>query len=330
MSQYRHDYDRNPQAPRRGDSHQTQSSSSSSAYDTRRYNNNDADRRRDPQAQYDSDRHYHNPSSPSSYSSQAPPAPPPNKWTAAAQAAENHHTGMYDGGSSTGYRTWENVDDEPEDYENTEWLDRKTKKVQNESLMSTRRAVEKLHAADAVATENMTKLNYQGEQLYKAEGRLESAQSHVKVSDAKADHLKSLNRFFMIPSFGSGKAKRREALAKQEQREREARDEERRLDEQNRSERANRLQDIQDRDYSNRGAGMYTTPDGLERNDTEVEIDRNLDQLSSGLAKLKMMGQMMNTELDAQTGQVNRIMDRSDSTHDRLNVTTNKVQRMLR
>ncbi|KAJ3165739.1 Protein transport protein S9 plasma membrane t-SNARE [Geranomyces variabilis] len=324
MSQYRNDYDRSPQAPRRGDSQHP-----SSSYDTRRYNNNDSDRRRDPYDQQNNNDRYQKPSAPPSYSSHAP-QPPPNKWTAAAQAAENHHTGMYDGGSSTGYRTWENVDDEPEDYENSEWLDRKTKKVQNESLMSTRRAVEKLHAADTVATENMTKLNYQGEQLYKAEGRLESAQSHVKVSDAKADHLKSLNRFFMIPSFGSGKAKRREALAKQEQREREARDEERRLDDHNRMARAERLQDIQDRDYSNRGTGMYTTPDGLERDDTEVEIDRNLDQLSSGLAKLKMMGQMMNTELDAQTGQVNRIMDRSDSTNERLNVTTNKVQRMLR
>ncbi|KAJ3151880.1 Protein transport protein S9 plasma membrane t-SNARE [Geranomyces michiganensis] len=329
MSRYEN-YDRNPQAPRRHDSNAQSSYSASSASsryydDNNRYADTDRHRRGD-----DNNDRYHQPHSSATSNSSYPSNPPPNKWTAAAQAAENHHTGMYDGGSSTGYRTWENVDDEPEDYDNEGWLDRKTKKVQNESLMSTRRAVEKLNAADSLAAENMAKLNYQGEQLYKAEGRLESAQSHVKVSDAKADHLKSLNRFFMLPSFGSGKAKRREALAKQEQRDREARDEERRLDDQNRSARSGRLQEIQERDFGAGRAGMYTTPDGLERDDTEVEIDRNLDQLSSGLAKLKMMGQMMNTELDAQTGQVNRIMDRSDATNERLHVTTNKVQRMLR
>ncbi|KAI8916780.1 hypothetical protein DFJ77DRAFT_461265 [Powellomyces hirtus] len=248
-----------------------------------------------------------------------------NKWTAAAQAAEQHQGN----GPTTGYRSWETVDEEPEDYDNGEWLDRKTKKVQNDSLLSTRRAVSRLHEADNLATQNMQKLSHQSEQLYKSEARLESAQSHVKVSDAKADHLKSLNRFFMLPSFGSKKAKKREANAKRENEERMLREDEGRAGEHDRAVRLGRVEEIQNRDFKSSHSGAYTTPEGIERDDTEQEIDANLDQLSSGLAKLKMMGQVMNTELDAQRGQVNRIMDRSDITNERLNVTTGKVKRML-
>ncbi|KAJ3023273.1 Protein transport protein S9 plasma membrane t-SNARE [Thoreauomyces humboldtii] len=250
-----------------------------------------------------------------------------NKWTNAAAAAEQS---SHDNGMPAVQRSWETVDEEEEDYENEGWLDRKTKKVQNDSLMSSRRAVERLHATDAVATDNMAKLSYQSEQLYKAEGRLESAQTHVKVSDAKADHLKSLNRFFMLPSFGSKKAKKREAIAKKESEERAFREDERKLGEHDRAVRLGRIEDIQTRNFALQQGTTYSTPQFIERDDTEREIDDNLDQLSSGLAKLKMMGQVMNTELDAQRGQVNRIMDRSDITAERLNVTTNKVNRMLR
>ncbi|KND02707.1 uncharacterized protein SPPG_01790 [Spizellomyces punctatus DAOM BR117] len=257
-------------------------------------------------------------------SSMYPEEEPVNRWAAAAQAAES----AYNGGTSTGYRSWETVEEEPEDYDNSDWLERKTKKVQNDSLLSTRRALERLNETDSLAQQNMEKLAQQSEQLSKMDGRLESAHSHVKVSDAKADHLKSLNRFFMLPSFGSKKAKKKEAAAKREAEERAAREDERRLEEKERATRVERMQQVQGAQYTSVGR-MYTTPDGIERDDTEEEIDRNLDQISSGLSKLKMMGQIMNSELDAQNVQVNRLADRSESTNERLKVTTHKVQRII-
>ncbi|KAI8818622.1 uncharacterized protein EV422DRAFT_559589 [Fimicolochytrium jonesii] len=257
------------------------------------------------------------------------PAEPANKWTsAAAQAAEgNYH---HNGPLTTGYRSWETVDEEAEDYDSTEWLDRKTKKVQNDSLMSTRRAVERLNESDIIARENMVKLSGQSEQLYKAEGRVESATSHVKVSSAKADHLKSLNRFFMMPSFGSGKAKKREALARKEAEERAANEDERLRGDRERSKRLGKMEQLQDhQSYRGSSKGTYTTAQDIERDEVEEEIDGNLDQLSSGLSRLKMIGQLMNEELSAQRGQVDRILDKSNVAQERLNVTTHKVQRLL-
>ncbi|KAJ3036044.1 Protein transport protein S9 plasma membrane t-SNARE [Rhizophlyctis rosea] len=256
------------------------------------------------------------------------PAPAPaSKWAVAAQAAETQNQ---TGRSAYGGR-WEDVDEAPEDYEDSQWLEAKTKKVQNDSLQSTRRAVQRLNETEAVGESNLTRLNQQSEQLYNIERRLDSAEHHAKASDAKADHLKSLNRFFLLPSFGGRKAKKREEAARRNDEEEAARREEQReRDAQAFGERRAMQQQIGRRDasLSAAGYGNYTTPEGLERDDTEVEIDRNLDQLSTGLARLKMMGHAMNAELEAQDPVTRRIMDKTDRTRERLDNTTRKIDRI--
>ncbi|TPX61259.1 hypothetical protein SpCBS45565_g07296 [Spizellomyces sp. 'palustris'] len=250
----------------------------------------------------------------------AQPQPAGNRWAAAAaQAADGNR-------SSTGYRSWETVDDEPEDFDNTDWLQRKTKKVQNDSLHSTRRALQRLNETDAIATSNLTKLNQQSEQLYKVNSRLESAEQHVKVSDSKADHLKSLNRYFFLPSFGGKKAREREDAAKRENAERSTRDES--ALSRDRQARDERFQSVRNANYMSSTRGMYSTPQGIERDDTEEEIDNNLDQISSGLMRLKMMSQSMNTELDSQKDMIGRISDRTDRTGEKIRTTTRKIERI--
>ncbi|KAI9090876.1 hypothetical protein DFS34DRAFT_636773 [Phlyctochytrium arcticum] len=249
-----------------------------------------------------------------------------SRWAAAAQAAEQR-TSNYGGGggngSSTGFRSWENVDEEPEDYDSSGWLERKTKKVQNDSLHGTRRALARLNEADNLASSNLTRLHSQSEQLYKVDSRLEAAEDKAQVGDAKADHLKSLNRYFFLPSFGGKKAGKKEEKVVKGVETRAARDESH-LDN-HRREREQRFQDIQNRDYSSSTRGMYSTPDGIERDNTEEEIDGNLDQISSGLARLKMMSQAMNSELGTQTQMIGRISDRSDRTGERLRNTSRKI-----
>jgi hypothetical protein len=225
------------------------------------------------------------------------------------------------------------VNDEPEDYDSSGWLDRKTKKVQNESLGTSRRALEKLENAQGVAQSNLSKLAAQSEQLAGVEKRLQETDSHVRISEAKTDRLKALNRFFMLPAFGSKAAKRREdSLTKQLQAQK---DEETAagLRDMERRERLERIQAGSSMTGSSRGASLhpaahahsYSTPDGLERDDTEEEIDGNLNKISSGLSRLKMMGRSMNEELDAQKDQVSRIQDRTDSSKDRMNNLNRKM-----
>ncbi|KAI9011176.1 hypothetical protein BC832DRAFT_590421 [Gaertneriomyces semiglobifer] len=265
---------------------------------------------------------YKPPSQQQSYGRSTHDPSPGNPWAgAAARAAEEN--------GSTAYKSWETVDDEPEDYDNEEWLDRKTQKVQNDSLMSTRRALQRVMETEDVGRSNLEKLGMQGEQLYKVEGRLDVASSHVKVSDAKADHLKSLNRFFMLPSFGSKKAKKKEEAARREKAELEARDLEREEEDRARSRRLGRFEASDAQSYKSPHKGMYSTPDGIERDATEEELDNNLDQISSGLSRLKMMASTMGEELDSQTHQIKRIEGRAISTGETLDHTTGKINRIL-
>lgn len=160
--------------------------------------------------------------------------------------------------------------------------------------------------------------------------RLDETEQHIKISDAKSDRLKSLNRFFMIPAFGSKAAKaKEESLSKKlaEQEERRIADG---LREQERQERSGRIQGHLShaaRGSSAHGshAHIYSTPEGLERDETENEIDSNLNQISSGLNRLKMMGRSMNDELGAQKDQLSRIQDRADSSRDRVGNLNRKM-----
>jgi hypothetical protein len=114
-------------------------------------------------------------------------APRSNKWgQAAASAAE--------GGKPSRYTS--------EQWDSPEFLQQETKNTQQQSVASSRRALQRLHEASAIGEENLNKLNAQSEQLYQMERKLQDTSETAKVSSVKADALTSLNRFFMIPAFG--------------------------------------------------------------------------------------------------------------------------------
>lgn len=67
----------------------------------------------------------------------------------------------------------------------------------------------------------------------------------------------------------------------------------------------------------------------MQRDETEEEIDSNLDQISSGLARIRMMGQSMNAELSSQQGQMNRIYDKTAMSDERLGVANRKLNGIM-
>ncbi|KAH6575974.1 hypothetical protein BASA62_001683 [Batrachochytrium salamandrivorans] len=229
-----------------------------------------------------------------------------SRWANAASAAERSRH------APPGSRSYQ---DDEEDWDNSEWLQNKTKETQGESLSSTRRALQRLNETHATAQNNMGMMNQQSEQLHKIECRIDVAENQAKVNDAKVDHLKAVNRFFMLPSFGKGKAKRREAkLKKQEE---EGKPTSKHAPGHTTASGAAQNGSRYDR--------IYTTPQGVDRDDVEEELDSNLNDISSGLSRLKMMGQAMNSELDSQTKQLNRIHDRTDSSRDYMGRLNNKM-----
>lgn len=114
-----------------------------------------------------------------------PPRQAPSKWDSAATLAEQQNRGF------SSKPDWdEDADLGPEDYNSSEWLDSKTRQVQNKSLHTSRRALERLNAAESIGQKNLVTLANQGDQLSAAERRLDDANYHVSMSDTKTDEIK--------------------------------------------------------------------------------------------------------------------------------------------
>jgi hypothetical protein len=236
-----------------------------------------------------------------------------NKWSSAADSIQDDFNNR---------PSWKDVDQEPEDYDNSGWLDRKTKKIQNDSLETSSRILSKVEHAQNVAQTSLSQLHAQSEKLNNIERKLDDTHHQVKISEVKTDRLTSLNRFFMIPAFGNKSRQRKEEALAKEVEDKKERDMQAKL----------RDQDLQERVknrhlpgvHATRTASMagnsqfYSTPAGLDRDETEVGIDRNLNQISGGLNRLRLMGQSMNDELDRHKDQLNRIQDRTDENRERV------------
>lgn len=67
----------------------------------------------------------------------------------------------------------------------------------------------------------------------------------------------------------------------------------------------------------------------MKRDDTEAEIDSNLDQVSAGLSRIRMMGQAMNQEIDAQQSQITNIQDKTSMVDGRVQNSTSRLNKLL-
>jgi hypothetical protein len=194
-----------------------------------------------------------------------------------------------------------------------------------------------MHASE-IAQSNLAKLATQTEQLDKMDKRLDEADHHVQVSETKTTRLKALNRWFFMPAVGAKSAKRKQHALEtkaQEKQDQQIRDNERERDISPRSSQSGRSGSapiVSSRGSSSvgRAGHIHSTPEGLARDDVEEGIDSNLNQISAGLGRLKMMGASMNNELARQTSQLSRIQDRTDVNKDkisRLNKQMNELSR---
>lgn len=239
--------------------------------------------------------------------------PGDSRWQQAAKSAESGGPGKW-------------VDEDR--YNSTEYLGQETRRIQQESASSTRRALNRLNETQGIAQANLSSLNQQSEQLYAAERKMEDSQRVATANSTKVTSLKTLNRFFMLPSFGAQKKaqKAEEKLRKQQEEDR-IKGKSAKQREKDWKERDSRNEALEQE--MGRGQGqqqMYTTPGGLVRDEFEDEIDSNLGQLTSGLARLKMMGQAMSNELDGQSRQLDRLADRTDSTRDQVTNLNRRVR----
>ncbi|RKP26840.1 hypothetical protein SYNPS1DRAFT_10981, partial [Syncephalis pseudoplumigaleata] len=229
-------------------------------------------------------------------------------------------------------------DDEDEDIEG---IKRQIHTVKQDTLQSTRNAVQKLQETEAVATSTMTTLGRQGEQIINVERQLDMTDLHAERAAERTDELKRLNRSIFRPSFKNPFTSKKRAEKELEQKQREHEEYM-----QKRSELHTAEYQTQQRMATAMGApgtrgaqgyksakdiygdesGRYTFED--EDPSVEREINENLDVISDSMQRLKMMGTAMNAELTAQNDRLKTIDGKTTTVHSKINLQRNRLDRI--
>ncbi|KAI9022476.1 hypothetical protein DFJ74DRAFT_669593 [Hyaloraphidium curvatum] len=200
------------------------------------------------------------------------------------------------------------------------------------SLESTRRSVNRIAEAEMLAAGNLGKLSTQGEQLARTERRLDDAAGHAKVSEARTNDLTRLQAAFFVPVVtttdkpGFSAAAGTPGMTKKEmdRMEQEAR-------------RKGTMGTMTDhyQGADNQAARLKTATTGkksaYEMDDKAInqEIDQNLSAISGSVARLKAMSLVMNDEIDSQNERLERMGVKADAVKSSVDTSKVKLERII-
>lgn len=191
-----------------------------------------------------------------------------------------------------------------------------TKAVQKDTLQSTQNSVRTIKETIGVADKTSSTLKQQGEQLERIENKAEAADSNATDSYKNARELhkyKGLLPVSIKNAFTGGKKKQEDdKLAK-----------------------ANRQFDKQEGriDASSSRPSLSPAPKSGGKDyggdDTERQIDENLDEISAGLDHLQAQASSMNEELQKQNVTIKRVEATTAHTDYTLNSANRKIQEFM-
>jgi len=180
--------------------------------------------------------------------------------------------------------------------EQTQQVLQQTERVRQESRDSTIRTMQKINEAQEVGTQSLEKLDRQGEQLRRIVGDSEQIEDDMKIAARNIRGIKSIwgafaNKFSKSPSGGrrqrSG-AKDRENSVKEEE-------------------------VVGPSAAEVFGAAQYQQLSDEQRKKYEEDaVDRDLEQISSGINNLKSLAMDIGKEIDSQTGTIDKLMDQTE------------------
>ncbi|KAI9247992.1 hypothetical protein BDA99DRAFT_446541 [Phascolomyces articulosus] len=230
------------------------------------------------------------------------------------------------------------ADDEDEEVGN---IKSQIRDVKQESLESTRRALQKLNETEESAANTMNMLGQQSSQIANVDRNLDLSKAYSDRASNQANELQQLNRSIFIPvvknPFTRSKRQQREieALQRDQQEHMEERDRIRQYEYESNA-RLEQAQRRNDRVSANAGyrrgrsdadKRRYQFEADEEDDAVEDEIDGNLDLLGGATARLKNMALTMNEELDSQNKQLDKLNKKVDPLSQKLASTTHRLNK---
>ncbi|KAI8092712.1 uncharacterized protein BX664DRAFT_357228 [Halteromyces radiatus] len=213
--------------------------------------------------------------------------------------------------------------------------------IKQESLQSTRNALQKIGEAEQSAAQSMNQLGTQSTQIANVSRNLDLAKAHSDRASSQADELKQLNRSIFIPvvknPFNKGARQRREIEKLQNDHAEHMNEREdirqfeyessARIDQANRRNERGSSNGGYRRGRSEADRRRYQFEQDEEDDAVEDEIDQNLDLLGDATARLKNMAVTMNDELSSQNAKLGKLNTKVDPISQKLVATTHTLNK---
>lgn len=243
----------------------------------------------------------------------------------AAQNPYAPHRGGDDGRSREDYGGYGQTDTRQQsqgynsEEEDVEAVKGSIKFTKDQSVRSTRNALNAAQSAEESGLRILNNLGTQGARLHNTEKNLDVASSQNRVAEDKARELKNLNRSMFVPNVGNplrskSRAEAEEAkIIARHQAEREERDRTREFGYESKNVVGRALNTTTGRVESKGKSSLaersrYQFEADSEDDAMEDEIDSNLDQLGAITGRLKGMAMATSKEVDRQNQQIDKIM----------------------
>ncbi|TFK30472.1 hypothetical protein FA15DRAFT_662429 [Coprinopsis marcescibilis] len=245
---------------------------------------------------------------------------------------------FFDGGNVPQREPGQETDDD------VEGIKKQTRYVKQESVASTRNALQMAREAEETARNTLVRLGDQSEKLASTERHLDVSKGYSLRAEDKTGELKQLNRSIFRPVVSWNKDKQRMAqqqkIEERYEDERDAR-EKAMLDVRETQQRIGRAttygQADEDELLGGRRAQGSSNKEGRKRfqfdatasdDELEDEMDGNLDEISRLTKSLNVTAKAMNQELDAQNSRITRISDKTDNLNFKIDRNTERLKKI--
>ncbi|KAI8970211.1 hypothetical protein BDF20DRAFT_838589 [Mycotypha africana] len=215
-------------------------------------------------------------------------------------------------------------------------IQQQIRNVKQDSLASTRNALQKINEAEASAVTTMNMLGTQSTQIANINRNMDISKAYTDRASAQAGELKKLNRSIFIPVVKnpfSRDSKQRKEIEKLHEEHMAERNQIRQF-EYDSSARIAETQRLGSRQTEKEGfrksrsradRNKYQFEADEEDDAIEDEIDQNLDLLSDATSRLKIIATGMNDELTSQNKQLNKLNKKVDPINAKLRSTTHTL-----
>lgn len=199
-----------------------------------------------------------------------------------------------------------------EDDEELNKIQERIGRVENDSLESTQRALRILNETEEIGVKTARELVSQGEKLQKIDETLDDVDQKLTSTQRNLNQLKSVfgglkNKFFSGKNSASNNSLK--TLDK---------DDKNQLKTSN-SQNSLKIQPAAKPEFAK-----------ITGSDREAEMNKNLDEMSLGLERLKSLGMDMQRELDRQDPLIGRLIDKSESTNARVDNQNSQMRKLLK